>query len=103
MQIISSQRHIDYDIVAQKLATEDYAVTLSPEFEIDGETYCVVLDGHHSLAAAVEAGVQADYSTADATAHDAVALLDRGEIEDFLLATHMGDDYYDVATGKDIW
>lgn len=103
MQTISSQRYIDEDIVAEKIAASDFDVLVSPEFVIDGKAVCVVLDGHHSLAAAKAAGFAPSYNTADATAHDAVALLARGECEDFLAATHMGDDYYDVDTGECVW
>lgn len=103
MQIISSQRYTDEDIVAEKIEACDFDVLVSPEFEIDGETYCVILDGHHSFAAAKAAGVCPSYSTATACEHDAVGLLDKGDIETFLEATHMGDDYYNVDTGECIW
>lgn len=101
--IISSQRYINDSIVSSKIAAEDFEVSLSPAFGVDGLTVQVVLDGHHSLAAAKAAGVAPSYIVADATDHDAVALIARGEIEDFLAVTHMGDDYYNVATGEDIW
>jgi len=62
-----------------------------------------VLDGHHSLAAAKEDGVSPEFVEYDATEHDAICLLESGDIEGFLKATHMGDDYYNVDTGKDVW
>jgi hypothetical protein len=101
--LISSQRHINPAIVAEKLADEDYAVLVSPVFEIDGDEYQVVLDGHHSYMAAKQAGVDADLTVATATDHDAVGELIDGRIDDFLLITHMGSDYYDINTGKDVW
>jgi len=97
---ISSQRHIDADVVATKSAAGDYSIVVSPTFSVAGHEYEVVLDGHHSLAAALADGVEPVAAVATATVHDAVALLDRGEVEAFLAAVHMGDDYYDVATGK---
>lgn len=103
MTTISSQRYLDEEIVNEKIAAEDFEVLVSPEFQVDGETFRVVLDGHHSLAAAKQAGVKPVVITADGTDHDAVCLLDEGQVEDFLLATHMGDDYYNIETGKDIW
>lgn len=103
MQTISSQRYIDQDIVASKIAAADFEVLVSPEFEVDGKIVCVVLDGHHSLAAAKAAGVAPSYNTASATDHDAVGLIDCGEVEDFLAAVHLGDDYYDVDTGECVW
>lgn len=101
--IISSQRHINEEILADKLASEDFEILVSPAFEIDGLTVQVLLDGHHSLAAAKAAGVEPTIVEADAGDHDAVSLIEAGEFEDFLAAVHMGDDYYDIATDRDIW
>ncbi|HMA77799.1 MAG TPA: hypothetical protein VKP88_01510, partial [Candidatus Paceibacterota bacterium] len=69
--IITSQDHIDDDIVAAKQTEGDYMVLLSPEFEVDGETYQVVIDGHHSLEAAKRDGVEPDYEIATSQDHDA--------------------------------
>jgi len=101
--IISSQRHINDEIVADKLAAQDYTVTLSPVFEIEGDEYQVVLDGHHSLEAARQAGVEPAFIEADKQMADTVALIERGEIEDFLAATRIDSDYYDIETGRDVW
>lgn len=102
--IISSQRFTDENIVAEKIENEDFEVMLSPEFVIDGETFQVVLDGHHSFAAAKAVGITPDFWTADGGDHDAISILENcGETEDFLLATHMGDDYYNIETGLNIW
>jgi len=101
--IISSQRYTNDEIVAAKLADRDFVVTLSPAFVYEGGEYQVVLDGHHSLAAAREAGVEPEYIEADKRTADTVALLDRGEIEDFLFAARIDSDYYVVATGEDVW
>lgn len=101
--IISSQRYLDESIVDEKIAAEDFEVMLSPAFDIDGETYQVILDGHHSFAAAKQAGVTPFFWTADCGDHDAIGLLDSGKADDFLLAVHMGSDYYNAETGKDIW
>lgn len=103
MKTISSQRYTDDKIVAEKIAAEDFEVMVSPVFEFEGETFRVVLDGHHSLEAARQAGVSAIYIEATATEHDAIGLLDSGDIETFLEAVHMGDDYYDVETGHCAW
>lgn len=99
--IISSQRHLDASIVADKSAAGDYAVLLSPEFEAGGLTVQVLLDGHHSYAACAADGGQLRVTVASATDHDAVGLLP--DAEAFLEAVHMGDDYYDVATGAKVF
>lgn len=103
MKTISSQRYIDEEIVAAKIAAEDFEVMVSPAFEVEGETFRVVLDGHHSLEAARQAGVSPDYTEYTATEHDAIGLLNAGAVEAFLEAVHMGDDYYDVETGHSAW
>ncbi len=103
MTLISSQRYLDDDIIDDKVTSGDFEVLISPEFVVDGGTYCVVLDGHHSLAAAKQVGVEPTFITADCTDHDAVWLLMEEQVEDFLLVTHMGDQYYNIATGKNIW
>jgi hypothetical protein len=103
MTIISSQRYLDENIVAEKIADADFEVMLSPALEIDGETYQVILDGHHSFAAAKQAGVTPAFWTADCGDHDAIGLLENSNPDDFLLAVHMGSDYYNAETGKDIW
>jgi hypothetical protein len=95
MQTITSQHHIDDEIVAAKLAARDFEVLVSP--------VCVVLDGHHSLAAAKLAGVEPEYITADATINDKVALLERGDIEGFLEVAWIDGDYYDVDTRESVW
>ncbi len=80
MQTISSQHHLDDEIVAAKLAARDFEVMVSPVFEVAGATVRVVLDGHHSLAAAKLAGVAPEYTTATASDNDHVALIDRGDL-----------------------
>lgn len=93
MIIISSQRHLNESIVEDKRANKDYDVIISPEFEIEGETYAVVIDGHHSLAAAKKDGTEPVYIVGNASEHhDAIGLLDSGQIDDFLDVVSMGDD-----------
>lgn len=103
MQTISSQHYLDDDIVAAKLVAQDFEVSVSPEFEFDGQTIRVVLDGHHSLAAAKLAGVEPEWVTADARTNDTVALLERGDIETFLEVTWGDGDYYNVDTKECVW
>jgi len=100
--IISSQRHLDGEIVAAKRAAHDYVVTLSPEFCLGGVQYQVILDGHHSLAAARLDGVDPVYRVATVQVCDCVALLDTS-IEDFLAAAWIDSDWYDIETGVSAW
>ncbi|WP_372374198.1 hypothetical protein ACDI10_09785 [Vreelandella venusta] len=103
MITISSQRYIDEDIVEAKQGAADYEVFVSPSFEVDGLVLRVVLDGHHSLAAALENDEEPVFTEYDSTEHDAICLLEAGDVEGFLQVTHMGDDYYNIETGKDVW
>lgn len=102
-RIISSQHYLNDQTVEDKRAVSDYEVMLSPVFEIDGEAFQVVIDGHHSLAAAKADGVEPVYYEATIQDSDRVALIVRGEIEDFLAASHMDGDWYDISTGRAVW
>lgn len=97
-QTISSQRYLDDAIVQAKRDAEDYAVQVV-FVVVDGERYRVVVDGHHSLAAAKADGVKPEYELA---ARELVAEAKRDGIA-FLEAHHGGDDYYDVETGLNVW
>lgn len=99
--LISSQRYIDDSIVESKIASADYTVSVSPVFEIDGIKYQVLIDGHHSFAAAALSGVEPIVKVLTERDHDAVALID--DISEFLTAVYMGDDYYDVRTGVTVF
>ena len=48
--------------------------------------------------AALQAGVDPILTEADALSHDAVAILERGDIETFLQAVWMDGDYIEAAT-----
>ncbi len=99
---ISSQHHLDDEIVAAKRAAGDYTVLVSPGFEIEGQRVCVVLDGHHSLAAAKADGAAIDWQVATAQDHDAVSLIDNDPAL-FLEAVWVDGDYYDAINGGDVW
>jgi phage-related protein (TIGR01555 family) len=70
-ELVTNQRHLSHEIVAQKIAAQDFTVQLSPEFQTaTGKRFRVIIDGHHSLQAAVESGnvpvfVEANYADSD--------------------------------------
>lgn len=97
-QTISSQRYIDHSIVEAKRADADYAAQFV-RIMIDGVEYDVVVDGHHSIAAAKADGVDVDWEWA---ADEIVQEAER-DGEAFLAAHHCGDDWYDIETGLTIW
>ena len=100
--LISSQRFVDEEIVAQKIADQDFEVQLSPVFEIDREEYQVIMDGHHSYHAALEVGVEPTYYEQTASENDRINLLNK-DVDLFLEACYHDDDWYDIKTGITIW
>ena len=101
--IITSQSHRDDETIEAKRAAKDYEVTISPEFDVDGETYQVIIDGHHSFEAARLDGVEPDFRIATNQDHDAIGMIADGKIDQFLEAVHHGQDYRDAYTGAFAW
>lgn len=101
--IITSQDYINDEVVAEKIAAEDFEIQVSPEFEVGGETFRVLLDGHHSLAAAIEAGVEPIIIEQDAMDNDRISLLEAGDVDAFLQACWMDGEYTYVVSGKSVW
>lgn len=99
---ISSQHYLDDDIVEAKRAARDYEVLVSPDFEVGGVVVRVILDGHHSLAAAKLDGAAPEFTVATSRDHDKVSLI-ATDPDLFLQAVYMDGDYYDAITGRDIW
>lgn len=103
MKTISSQRHLDDEIVEQKIADADFDVLVSPEFDYDGDVYRIVIDGHHSLAAARIAGNDPNFIEATIQQSDSIGVLRDGNIDDYLQINRIDSAYYDIDTGKDVW
>jgi hypothetical protein len=101
--ILSSQRYINDEIVAEKINSNDITVLVSPEFSYAGGVYRVVLDGHHSLQAAKEMGVSPICVEATNLECDYIGLIEKGEIEEFLQLARIDADYYDIDTGHIEW
>lgn len=101
--LISAQAHRDDEIVASKIAAGDFEVQVSPVFVVGGIEYQVVVDGHHSLEAAKVAGVDAEFVVQTARDNDTIALLDVGQVEDFLAAHMIDGEYRFVETGNYVW
>ena len=99
MKTISSQAYRDDEIVAEKLANEDFTVYVTPVFTIEGEEYRVVTDGHHSLEAAKLAGVDPVFVEQSIRENDNIAMLENGQIEMFLEHAYVDTDWYDIETG----
>lgn len=68
--LVTNQQFLNCDIVEQKRAILDYSVQVSPEFLVNGKKYRIIIDGHHSLAAAIQDGqlpifVEGEYKGSD--------------------------------------
>lgn len=97
--IISSQKFIDEEIVQEKLEAEDFTVTLAT-IEANGETYQILIDGHHSFEAAKRAGVKPIYQEAE---YNYQAEVDYLGFDRFLEAHWVDSEWYDVETGNGVW
>jgi len=96
MTIISSQHYINQDIVERKMTEikdrEYVLIPCSYVGIIDGVEYAMQNDGHHTLAAARELGLEIRFSVDD----DPEGLTG----EELLESRYMDGDYYDVETSN---
>ena len=97
VRVISSQEYIDEEIVAEKSAARDYTVTLGRIIDVYGVKCRVLIDGHHSLAAALADGVAPEYIIASVTDCDREGIID---LDDYLLSHWIDSDWHYVATGE---
>lgn len=91
--IISSQKHLDWNIVEQKMSGMVGVESLTLEaWDVKAYDCAVLYDGHHTIAAARELGIPVSYTVID---HP------EGISGDNLLEqAWMDSDWYDVETGK---
>lgn len=98
VRTISSQRFLDDEIVEAKRKLCDFVVSYV-NLEVEGEQFRVVVDGHHSLAAAMASRVAPEWVHASTVQQDVDALGALGWLE-----AHQHDtDWYDVGTGHNVW
>ena len=98
MKYVSTQRHLDWEIVESKIANRDFGVQ-AVSLTIDGEEMLFILDGHHSFAAAIEAKSQPEITINNAIQQEA----DSMSIDDFLEAHWMDSELYNIETGENIF
>ena len=99
MKIITSQSYIDRGIVAEKLESRDFDVFVTTPFELEGVEFVILVDGNHSLRAALEAGVDPTVHTIDMQEHE-MAGIDAGKA---LERCWQDGDYRDAITGELVW
>lgn len=101
--LISSQRYLDRDIVAQKIRDGNFDVSVTPRFEIDGEQVRAIQDGHHALEAAIRSGNAPNFIENTVAQSDRVQLLKDGNIDGYLEAAYHDSPWYRFATKRDLF
>lgn len=101
--LISSQRYLDRDIVARKIKNKDFTVTVSPKFQIEGDSFAAITDGHHALEAAIRSGNKPKFVTDTALNNDRIVLLLDGKIDDFLESSYHDSPWYKFATKRELF
>jgi hypothetical protein len=96
-KLITSQNHIDADVVAEKSLSKDYVVIVGKIITINGIDYRVVIDGHHSLRAAINDKAIPTYHIATVTECDREGIDD---VEQYLESHWMDGDYRDAFSGE---
>ena len=94
MTKISSQKYLDQAIVDQKIDNSDFVVTLATI----SDDYQVVIDGHHSLEASKQAGVDPIFVESD---YNYMAEVDCIGFDNFLAAHFVDSAWYNIETGYD--
>lgn len=99
--IISSQKYLNDEIVAEKKAAliesgvTSVCIPCHTVGEIEGIEYIAICDGHHTRAAAIELGLSIEYS---------VSADSEGLTGDAYLSARWNDSaWYDMETGSEIW
>lgn len=97
MTYLSSQRYMNEAVVESKKSElygcESISIPCSYVGFIDGEEYAIVVDKHHTLAAARELGIKVQF-VVDPDSENL-------EGEELLSARWIDSPYYDIETGRD--
>lgn len=101
--LISSQRYLDRDIVANKIREGKFDVHVTPEFELDGEKVRAIQDGHHALEAAIRSGNKPRFIENTVRDNDRIQLLRDGNVDGFLEAAYHDSPWYNFATKRDVF
>ena len=97
IQLISSQRYLDEATVLTKRHNKQYKVCVVL-IEIGNKSFGVILDGHHSLKAAILDNAEPDFEILDW-----FMITDQYyDLEEWLMDYKVDSEYYDYLTGKNI-
>lgn len=97
--LISSQRYLDLQLVERKVRTFRVFVVSTLETQLRGRTYRVLLDGHHNLAAARQAGVEPTWRGPSNKMRRIMASMSPVDFELMLINNLTDSDWYFVEIG----
>ncbi|MBN3777400.1 hypothetical protein G3O06_07525 [Burkholderia sp. Ac-20345] len=100
--MISSQRHRDPALVADKAAKFMVFIVHVADVTLRGRPYRLLIDGHHNLAAARAAGVDPTWRGPTAKWRRIQSTTPAAEFERFLINNLTDSDYYFVDTGDTV-
>lgn len=101
--LISSQRYLDRDIVAQKIKDGNFDVRVTPSFDIDGNQVRAITDGHHALEAAIRSGNKPNFITDTKLTNDRIGSLESGDIDNYLESAYHDSPWYQYATKRELF
>ena len=96
---ISSQKYLDEEIVNKKLLAADFDVLVAT-IEYDGEIYEIIIDGHHSLAAAKLVGIEPNFEESDYEYQQEVDFIG---FDNWLELHWIDCDWYNIETNRSVW
>ncbi|WP_069267367.1 hypothetical protein [Paraburkholderia nodosa] len=98
--LISSQRFLDPAKVADKAGRFRVFIVRVAELELRGRRYRILVDGHHTLAAARAAGVSPTWRGPPAKWQRIQRATPPADFERFLINNLTDSDWYFVETGE---
>ena len=99
-QLISSQRYLNQEKVADKASRfKRFIVSVYPVV-LRGVQYTILMDGHHNYAAATLAGVEPDYRPVRKKILRILSDMSVAEREAFFINNITDSHYYFVETGE---
>lgn len=98
--LISSQRHLDRQKVADKALRFQVFIVRVADVTLRGKPYRVLIDGHHNLAAAKLIGAEPTWRGPTAKWKRIQTQMPAAEFERMLINNLTDSDWYDVATGQ---
>ena len=97
--LISSQRYLNPETVQRKAAKFKVFPVSTVDIELFGKPYRVLLDGHHNLAAARQAGVEPQWRGPSPKMQRLLKRTGKDDMARFLINNLTDSDWYFIDTG----